>query len=245
MKLTTLVATLNSETTMKRNDDYSLMALFESCNGTNVPDQRTDEGAGKNALVGLAALTAMCVPSLRGNASTGAASEKSAMVQSEKTYGGYSKAQAVNIIARTIFVEARNEGERGMKMVASVIWNRANGDTDKLTNVCKARKQFSCWNGMTDSEWLPSVFKTKERSGSTWNVAKNLATQMVNGTFQKSGDYTHYYANRGSYAVTSTPAWARGAKGTQCGNHIFFTNSDLATAKVASAAKRQVNTASI
>ncbi len=222
---------------MKRNDDYSLMALFESCNGANganVPAQQVEEGAGKNALVGLAALTAMCVPALRGSATPNSARAKSAMVSVEKTYGGYSKAQAINIIARTIFVEAQNEGEDGMKMVASVIWNRANGNADKLPGVCKARKQFSCWNGMTDAEWMPSAFKTKERSGATWNTAKSLATKMVNGTFSKEGDYTHYYANKGAYAVSSTPAWARNAKGTQCGNHVFFTDSDLANARVAS-----------
>jgi spore germination cell wall hydrolase CwlJ-like protein len=225
---------------MKRIDDYSLMALFESCNGengANVPSQQVEEGAGKNALVGLAALTAMCVPALRGSATPNSARAKSAMVSVEKTYGGYSKAQAINIIARTIFVEAQNEGDEGMKMVASVIYNRAKGDAEKMPGVCKARLQFSCWNGMTDAEWMPSAFRTKERSGAKWNTAKDLATKMVNGTFSKEGNYTHYYANKGSYAVKSTPAWARNAKGTQCGNHVFFTDSDLAKARLASVAK--------
>ena len=85
--------------------------------------------------------------------------------------GDYTTIQASNIIARTLFAEARNDGKAGMEAVASVIFNRAKGKLSDFVNVCKKHgysqkakrvvHQFSCWNRMTDAEWSPKNFKVK------------------------------------------------------------------------------------
>ena len=56
------------------------------------------------------------------------------------------KAQA-GIIADTLYMEARSEGERGQRAVATVIYNRAHGKAENMESVCLKPKQFSCWNG--------------------------------------------------------------------------------------------------
>lgn len=58
------------------------------------------------------------------------------------------KAQA-GIIADTLYMEARGEGEHGQRAVATVIYNRAHGKADNMEIVCLKPKQFSCWNGKT------------------------------------------------------------------------------------------------
>jgi len=199
--------------------------------GTN----QIDEGAGKNALVGLAALTAMVLPaSARTSRSSSTGGSAPVVQRSDSTnpvkFGGYSRRNAINIVARTIFVEAQGEGYRGLEYVASVIWNRSKGDPEKMPGVCKAESQFSCWNGMTPDEWNPKNFTYKERTGPVWDASVALATKMFEGKFNSVGDYTHYYANRGPNAV-KTPYWAVGARGHQLKNHIFFTDAELARAK--------------
>ena len=55
----------------------------------------------------------------------------------------------IDILARTIWGEARGEGSQGMQAVANVIQNRVKqggwwGAT--FAEVCKKKSQFSCWN---------------------------------------------------------------------------------------------------
>ena len=91
--------------------------------------------------------------------------------QNSTMIGNYTMIQAANIIARTLFAEARNDGKVGMEAVASVIYNRADGKINDFVNVCKkngySKKykkivyQFSCWGKMTNAEWSPKNFKVK------------------------------------------------------------------------------------
>ena len=57
--------------------------------------------------------------------------------QNARMIGNYTEFQAANIIARTLYAEARNDGKTGMTAVASVIYNRANGKASDFANVCK------------------------------------------------------------------------------------------------------------
>ena len=57
---------------------------------------------------------------------------------------------AIDILARTIFGEARSEPMNGMIGVAAVIANRTHAQRARwgrtVEEVCKMPKQFSCWN---------------------------------------------------------------------------------------------------
>lgn len=53
-----------------------------------------------------------------------------------------------DIMARTLWGEARGEGLKGMRAVAHVIMNRFRDERwpDTIAKVCQQRFQFSCWN---------------------------------------------------------------------------------------------------
>ena len=92
--------------------------------------------------------------------------------QNVRMIGNYTALQAANIIARTLYAEARNDGKTGMTAVASVIYNRANKDKTLFTSACLKSKQFSCWNKFTKEEADPKNFKVKIPSSVKGN-AKN------------------------------------------------------------------------
>lgn len=97
-----------------------------------------------------------------------------------------------NIIARTIYREARAEGKVGMEAVASVIYNRSNGVISKMIADIKKKKRYSCWNGMSQSEW--DDFNIKTYSGKAWDTANSIAAKIVNKTFTPTIEHDHYYS---------------------------------------------------
>lgn len=131
---------------------------------------------------------------------------------------GYTKQQVKNIITRTLWAEARNDGEIGMRAVAAVIYNRAQGDSNRFVDVIKKPKQFSCWNGMSASDWSPKNFKMKQRDDSEWNIASAIADEMVKQVFEPvSNTYDHYYN-----PDKASPAWGKGESGKIIGSHKFM-----------------------
>ena len=125
-----------------------------------------------------------------------------------------------NIIARTLWAEARNDGKVGMTAVASVIYNRANGNIENVIPVIKRKKQFSCWNAMTESDW--TNFQIKEKTGPEWAEANQIAEEMVTGTFKPTTTANHYYN-----PTKCSPSWANNENGelrefAVIGSHRFM-----------------------
>lgn len=134
--------------------------------------------------------------------------------------GQYTVFQAANIIARTLYAEARNDGEKGMRAVASVIYNRANGNVADFVNVCKkygwSEKykrnvyQFSCWGRMDPDEWSPNKFKVKlpktvingSADQKSWEIAMNITAEMLSNSFTPVIDANMYYNDK-----TANPSW--------------------------------------
>lgn len=119
----------------------------------------------------------------------------------------------IDVVARTLYGEAANQGEAGLKAVASVIWNRAGGDKSRFKTKCLQRKQFSCWND--------GVVTVNKLSGK-WAICKDIAKSMFLGTFQPTIDANHYYAFQGKHKI-SVPYWGVGQTpvGT-VGDHRFY-----------------------
>lgn len=97
-------------------------------------------------------------------------------------------------------MEARGEGNEGLNLVLTVIWNRAAGLPEFLADKCLERKQFSCWNELPNKtpgtyviNFPKSVLAGKECS--TWNKCQELATNAVEGTFTPVNDYWNSYYN--------------------------------------------------
>ena len=58
-------------------------------------------------------------------------------------------------LLKTVWAEARGEPKEGQLAVAHVIWNRAKANKERwggnsIAGVCRAPKQFSCWNNVSD-----------------------------------------------------------------------------------------------
>lgn len=131
--------------------------------------------------------------------------------------------RAVDILARTIYGEARGEGKGGMEAVANVIMNRvAIAQAHKgywwgndIFEVCRKPYQFSCWN-TGDANFGKIVSVTPDDP--VFMTCVRVARRAVLG-FLKDGTNgaTHYHA-RGVF-----PAWADGRKPCAViGRHIFY-----------------------
>lgn len=145
------------------------------------------------------------------------------IVQAEKTYSGFTATQATNIIARTLYMEARSEGETGIDAVASVILNRAGGKAEKLPIVCLKKYQFSCWNGSTTK--TPTLYKTIIPSSAAkqgpnrdmWQYCEKTAGKLLDGTFKSTIGKRNAY-----HTLAVTPLWDKRMQDkTTIGKHVF------------------------
>lgn len=130
---------------------------------------------------------------------------------------GYSNEIKENIIARTIYAEGRGESIKGMMAIASVIYNRGNGNPGSMIEEIKKPYQFSCWNSATEKDWT----NMRQGSGSPWEISMSIARSLMDGSFQPIGNWNHYYNNQ-----KANPSWAY-HKGSirpheQIGRHRFM-----------------------
>ncbi|MCB1530912.1 MAG: cell wall hydrolase [Rhodospirillales bacterium] len=129
----------------------------------------------------------------------------------------------VDVLARTLWGEARGEGERGMEAVAAVVLNRVNISKAKggywwgndIIRVCQKPYQFSCWNRSDPSY---KKLQAADEKNARFVTALEVARRAASGTLRDpTGGATHYHA---AYVA---PYWAKGEKPTAIiGQHIFY-----------------------
>lgn len=138
--------------------------------------------------------------------------------------GDWELNNAINVVARTLYMEARGEGVKGLKMVMSVIWNRAEGDINKLADKCLERKQFSCWNKITNKS--PSTYEIQFPKSATmgkgsdfdmWKICQRLATNAFEGKFTPDDPTWNAYYNPN--AVKKIPSWDKDLKNAKMVGH--------------------------
>jgi N-acetylmuramoyl-L-alanine amidase len=126
----------------------------------------------------------------------------------------------IDIMARTLWGEARSEGERGMQAVANVILYRAEHPGwwgVDIETVCKKKYQFSCWlQNDPNREKLIAV----DDSDPEFAIALKVARQAIDGELEDiTNGATHY-------KVTSLPwpaDWgAPSPPVAVIGHHSFF-----------------------
>lgn len=129
----------------------------------------------------------------------------------------------IDVLARTIWGEARGESKAGQEAVASVILNRVRAADEQgvtwwghdIISVCQKRYQFSCWN--KDD---PNYTKMQAIDGLDLYFATclRIARRAVYGQLQdRTHGATHYHA------AGIMPSWAvREKPVTVIGNHIFY-----------------------
>jgi len=128
----------------------------------------------------------------------------------------------VHLLAATTWAEARSEGEGGMRAVAHVIVNRLGARFgDNLETVIRAPKQFSAWNIGDPNRPLaqnPERYATAGADKDTWEVAQQVALQVLQGTSVDPTNGALFY-----HTLAVRPVWDRYAVGPMViGSHIFF-----------------------
>jgi len=126
-------------------------------------------------------------------------------------------------MALTMWGEARNQGEEGMRAVGHVIANRRAAKTHGtyVTDTVSAAWQFSCWNKNDPNRAMMLAIEDLPEGGAAhrqWLAAKRIAAEVLAG---RSADPT---GGALFYHTTAVhPAWSRGITPvTQIGDHLFF-----------------------
>lgn len=124
-----------------------------------------------------------------------------------------------DILARTIYGEARSGGRTLMSAVASTILNRVAKQTWyglTIAEVCKKPWQYSCWN---KNDPNCEIITNVDESDTIFCVAESVAEQATASNLSDStGGATHYYST-----TIPEPHWAQGH--TPCasiGNMLFY-----------------------
>ena len=123
------------------------------------------------------------------------------------------------IAARTVWMEARNQGDAGMSAVAHVLRNRvADGRWGtSFATVCLAPFQFSCWNTADPNRGAMARLGTGDTS---LEAARTALLNSANQADPTDGA-THYVTE--GVLEQMAPAWTKGATRTvQIGQHVFF-----------------------
>lgn len=122
-----------------------------------------------------------------------------------------------DILAQTVYHEARGEGAQGWRAVAFVIMTRARANRSRwggssVSDVCKQQFQFECWNAGRNTEINDTT---------TYNAIKKVTDRIYEGSDRDdpTGGADHYNNPR----KEGYPPWTGGCTPTvKIGNHQFY-----------------------
>ena len=136
--------------------------------------------------------------------------------------GAGSRSRDVDILARTIWGEARGEGQLGREGVAAVVLNRLKrGQPDRfgatIAGVCLKSKQFSCWN--SDDPNLEKL-KRVDETDRHFRACIEIAERTVNGTLSDPTNGSDHY-----HTISVSPGWSKEKQpAVVIGVHKFYNN---------------------
>lgn len=127
----------------------------------------------------------------------------------------------IDIMARTIFGEARGESDEGRLAVAYVILNRAKLYKKAIGEACLLSIHFSCWNNGRDNDSNQLAMMMADEGMPSFAKCKIAALQAAHGLKpDPTGGATHYH----THAVS--PSWAKDKEYVSIGHHRFYLNVD-------------------
>jgi spore germination cell wall hydrolase CwlJ-like protein len=139
-------------------------------------------------------------------------------IKTEADSAGFQSALNIDVLARTMWGEARGEGSAGMQAVANVVINRTEIGGwwgNSIIEVCQKPFQFSCWN--KDDPNFGKVLSV-ERDDLYFATAMRIAQRALYGHLPDITNRADHY-----HAAGILPYWAKGEKPvTVLGNHIFY-----------------------
>lgn len=129
----------------------------------------------------------------------------------------------VDVLARTLWGEARGEGDKGMEAVACVILNRVKVTQERgkfwwgenIIQVCQKPYQFSCWN-RADANFrkLQAVDERDIYYATALRIARRAVAQVLGDI---TNGATHYHEQ------SIMPYWAKGESPcAKIGRHVFY-----------------------
>jgi spore germination cell wall hydrolase CwlJ-like protein len=131
----------------------------------------------------------------------------------------------IEILAKTIYGEARGEGEDGRLAVGHVVLNRFKSDRwygrETIAETARLPWQFSCWNANDPNR---AKLEAVDLDDPDYQHCMYAALGAVLGYLpDNTGGATHYYA----YDVVERPKWADPAKSAgRINRHEFFEGID-------------------
>jgi len=131
-----------------------------------------------------------------------------------------------DVVARTVYGEARGEPENGQVAVTWVIKNRAARDLSYMgttaKEVCLKPYQFSCWDqGDVNRDKLLNL----NTNDATYIKIRQIVDEVFSGQ-RRDNAYgsTHYHATTATYSLRN---WANGKTPiVRIGDHLFYNNID-------------------
>jgi len=127
----------------------------------------------------------------------------------------------LDVLARTLWGEARSESDLGKAAVAWVVRNRTQkspkyGWSASIQKVCQQPFQFSCWNKNDPNR---NKLLAVAESDAQFKLCLEIADQVLRGAIpDPTGGADHYFAN-----YINTPRWARGKSVVaEIGVHQFY-----------------------
>lgn len=128
-----------------------------------------------------------------------------------------------DILARTIYGEARGESISGQEAIASVVLNRVAFAKRKgrywwgnnIAEICLSAKQFSCWN---EKDANFALIEKVQDSDINFCICKRIALRAVSGLLEDKTNFaTHYHT------LKVRPYWSIGKiPCAEIGHHIFY-----------------------
>jgi N-acetylmuramoyl-L-alanine amidase len=121
----------------------------------------------------------------------------------------------LDILAATIYAEARGESREGQLWVGWVIKNRAKKNRgywggDKIKSVCLHPNQFECWNGR-------SFIMIEENDA--WCKVVSVANEVLGNDHDPTNGCDHY----NNPSKEGYPEWTRNVTKVKIiGNHHFY-----------------------
>lgn len=133
--------------------------------------------------------------------------------------------EALYVMALTMWGEAREHGQQGMRAVGHVIVNRAKANRpmfgEGIRGVALKRKQFSCWNkGDPNREAMGNIASLPEGSPDhrRWEQAKRIAQEILTGRDRDPTGGALFY-----HTIDVEPSWARGIEPIKMvADHVFY-----------------------
>ena len=145
------------------------------------------------------------------------------VVRPDKTPMTDNALDEVDVLARTIWGEARSEGERGMVAVACLIRNRVCDRKwpNNYPDVCLQPKQFSAWNdGDPNRARMVKVTTSDAMFGKALSIAAEV---MFRRLAEDPTNEANHYCTTDLFNSSRRPFWANPEKITaRIGRHVFL-----------------------